>query len=70
MISEEDFKEWQHNEVTKELHSYLKASEEDLKEILVTSAGSDSKLDLHMVALISCFREILSWKPESLEQEE
>lgn len=64
MVSLDEFNEWLHNPVTRDLMSHIRQTIEDSKELLANEAGVNQNADRQIVGGISAFREILEWKPE------
>ena len=68
MIAKEEYSDWKMHPVTKQLYEDMSLRINEFRDMLETSAGLDSIEDSTIRGVLAGFREVLEWKPESLEE--
>ena len=67
-ITKEEYIEWKHSIVTKELFNYISEQIDSSKETLVSEAGLNPLADQNSVGGIAAFKDILEWQPTIIEE--
>lgn len=70
MLQKDEFDEWQHHPVTREMRKWMERQIESAKETLAQDAGLNPLADRHSVGGIDAFLEMLDWKPVFVDSEE
>jgi hypothetical protein len=68
MITQQDFRDWKANPVSRAFFLAAQERIEECKDLLSYSAGSDSNQDRLLVGLITAYREMQEFRVEDTEE--